>query len=90
MATAVGAVLIGVAWLMWWSAEQAVSSAPEVQWSSEGGMSQCLGDQSCVPQVISGQTVTLVVILAGVGVALMAAVLVEVVLRRWTSPATTE
>lgn len=88
LAAVVGAVLVGVAWLVWWTAEQALPPAPGVQWSSEGGMSQCLGDSSCDPPVIPGQTVAVVVVLAGMGVALVVAVLVDVVLRWRVRPAT--
>jgi len=87
LAVAVGAVLTGAALLVWWTAEQALAPVPEVQWSSEGGMSQCLGDRPCDPPVLPSPTVTVIVILAGVGVALIAAVLVDVALRWRARPA---
>lgn len=86
-AVAVGAVLLGVAWLVWRTAEQALSSAPAVRWSSGGGMSQCPGDRSCDPPAIPDQTVVVIAILAGAGVALVVAVLVDVVLRGRVRPA---
>ncbi len=89
LVTAVGIGLIGVARLVWWSAEQALPPTPEVQWSSGGGMFQCLGDRSCDPPVIPSGTVAVIVSLVGLGAALVAAVAVDVV-RRWRPrPATT-
>lgn len=84
---AAGAVLIGVALLVWWTAEQALPPAPEVQWSSEGGMSQCLGERSCDPPALPDQTVTTIAVLAGLGVVLIALVLIDVALRRRARPA---
>lgn len=88
MAVAVGIALIGTALLMWWSAEQALPPAQEVHWSSGGGMSWCLGSADCDPPVLSGGTVAVVVALAVVGVALVAAVVVDVARRRGSRPAT--
>lgn len=88
LAAAVGAALIGVALLVWWTAEQALPPVSDVQWSSGGGMSQCLGDRSCDPQAIPGQTVAVVVTLAGLGALLVVAVLVDVALRWRARPAT--
>jgi hypothetical protein len=52
-------------------------------------MSVCLGDKSCDPPVIPGGVVAVVVVLAGLGVALVAGVVVDVALRWRARPATT-
>lgn len=77
----VGADLISVALLVWWTAEQALPPTPEVQWSNWDGMYHCLGDKSCDPPTIPGGTVAVIVVLAGLGVALVAAVVVDVARR---------
>lgn len=89
LAAAVGVIMIGVALLVWRTAEQALPPVQEVQWSSGGGMSQCLGDRSCDPQVVPTQTVAVIVMLAGMGTVLVVAVLVDMALRRRTKPART-
>jgi hypothetical protein len=88
LAAAGGVVLIGVALLVWRTAEQALPPTPEVQWSNGGGMYQCLGDKSCNPPVIPGQTVAVIAILGGAEVALVVATVVDVVRRLRTRPAT--
>lgn len=89
LAAAVGVVLIGVAVLVWWTAEQALPPAPKVHWSSQGGMSRCEGAPvSCEPPVIPTGTVAVIVVLAVAGVALVAAVLVDAARRRGARPAT--
>jgi hypothetical protein len=88
LAAAAGVALLGAALLVWWTAEQALPQAPEVHWSERGGMSWCEGSVSCDPPVISSGTVAVIVVLAVVGVALVAAVVVDVARRRGVRPAT--
>ncbi|GLZ38086.1 hypothetical protein Acsp05_17100 [Actinokineospora sp. NBRC 105648] len=87
LAAVVGVALIGAALVVWWAAESALPRAPEVHWSSRGGMSWCAGATDCAPPVISGGTVAVIVVLAVLGVALVAAVVVDVAVRRRAGPA---
>ena len=80
MAAALGVALIGAALLVWWTAEQALPPAPKMQRSLGGAMYQCEG--SCDPPAINGGTVAAVLVLAVMGGALVAAVVVDVVRRR--------
>jgi len=82
-AAAVGITLIGTALLMWRTAEQALPPAPVVHRSAQGGMAWCLGAPAdCGPPVLPGETVAVIAALAMIGVALVAAVLVDTARQR--------
>ncbi|MEV6877503.1 hypothetical protein [Amycolatopsis sp. NPDC051128] len=85
-----GVVLVAVAGLVWWSAERALGPAPEVVSSSRGGLSWCayehVGQLTCDPPQLTGGTVTMIVVLGVLGVALLAVGAAGLWRRRERSP----
>lgn len=81
-----GVVLMAAAGLVWWSAERALDSAPEVVSSSRGGLSWCayehVGQVSCDPPQLAGGTVLVIVVLGVLGVALLAVAAAGLLRRR--------
>ncbi|UOZ04881.1 hypothetical protein [Amycolatopsis sp. WQ 127309] len=80
-----GVVLLVCAGLTWWSAEQALGTAPATQSSTKGALSSCgyrPGLTSCDPPELSTATIVVIIALAVIGAALATVALVDLLLRR--------
>lgn len=80
-----GLVLLACSGLVWWSAEQALGPAPEIESSSRGGLVSCgyrPGLTSCDAPSLAGSTIAVIVAPAVVGAGLVAVVLAGTLWRR--------